>query len=435
MSTLNRASGWRPRTPFHYGWLILATGILANFSGVGFTSIVLGGIQTIISADTGWSSNHIALATTAGSWSFALSTPILGALADRYGPRVLMPLAALVAGVSYLAISSADALWQFYMAIIIGRSLGEVALMGIVPRTAVVNFFNRRRNLALGLMSVAFPIGAAITIQIFSLLSDSVGWRIIYRFYLGMFAFAMVLPLFLTMRRKPEDIGLLPEGEATLSANIDIAYSQTSPSIPSTIPIRETNWSTKEVVKTSTFWLLVITSGLGSMIFGAVVFQIVPYLEASGLSRGVSSVALSLAVVVASVLSPGWGYLADRIHPRHLALFAAPMAGIAMSLVLVSGGGALGFAMLIIWAAFFGGMLFVLNTAVLVQYFGRTSFGSISGLMTFFTMVSLGLGPTLSSLIVATGSGYNILFVIVTVTHYVALFLYYKARQPYHAAA
>ena len=329
-----------------------------------------------------------------------------------------------------MALSNAHSLWQFYLVIIVGRSLGEAVLMGIVPRTAVVNFFRRRRNLALGLMSVAFPIGAAINIQVFSLLSDSVGWRMLYRFYLGTFAFVMVLPLFLIMRRRPEDIGLLPDGELPISADEDRAYTEARPDVQSDVPTEEINWSTGEAIKTSSFWLLGIASGLTSMTFGAVVFQVVPYLEDSGLSRTVSSIALSLTVVVASLLSPGWGYLADRVHPRLLAMIAAPIASVAMSLVLVSGGGALGFAMLILWAVFFGGMLFVLETAIVVRYFGRASFGSISGLMTLFSMVSLGLGPTLSSLIVDTPGGFNALFVFGIVAQLLAFLIYYKARRP-----
>ena len=430
MSLAKSIAEWRPRTPFYYGWLMLGVGSMATFASTGLTQIVLGGIQTIISEDTGWSGKQIAFAATIGSWSAGLLTPLVGKLADRYGPRGIMPIAALISGGSCVIIGGSNSIWQFYLAVIIGRSIIDSALMGVVPLTAAVNFFQRRRNLAISLMSMAFPVGSAINIQIISILSGSISWRFAYRYYLGIFGLAMAVPLVLVMRRRPEDIGLRPDGDPPHPSGRQEPLGPTRSSGRTAAPTEEFDWRAGEALRTPAFWMMGALSGLGAMTFGVVLFQIVPYLEDSGLSRVAAFAALSLTTLVAALLSPGWGYLADRFHPRNMALVTVPISAAVMSLVLFSGGGGLGFGLLILWAAFHGGALFVLNSAIVARYFGRASFGSITGMITLITMLSLGFGPLLSALLVDATEGFSALFVFVMAAHFLAFLLYYNARTP-----
>lgn len=150
---LQTAANWRPRTPFYYGWLVLVMACLATFAGSGVSQAVLGAMQDFISEDMGWNRSTIAFAATAGTWSAALMSPAIGRLADRYGPRWLMPAGLVIGGISFYALAGIQAVWHFYAAYIVGRSLSGQMLIGLVPRTAAVNFFRRRRNLALSLTS------------------------------------------------------------------------------------------------------------------------------------------------------------------------------------------------------------------------------------------------------------------------------------------
>ena len=431
MSIAARIAGWRPRTPFYYGWLVLGVVILAAFAGTGISQIMLAGIQTIITDDTGWSSKQIAFAATGGGWATGLLTPLMGRLADRYGPRAIMPIGVLVAAGTYTLISEAHSLWQFYLAFILGRSIVDSSLLGVVPRVVAVNFFHRRRNFAMGTASTALVAGSAINIQIMSLLTNIVSWRTVYRNYLGVFSLALVVPLLVILRRTPEDIGLRPDGDPPPPSAGEIEQpSNIGAAANSSAQSREFNWRVGEAVRTPNFWLMGSSNALAGLMFGVVMFQIVPYLEGSGLSQSAASGALSLTALATALVSPGWGYLADRYHPRNLGMVAATLNMAFMALVLPSGGGWPGFVVLIFWGMSHGGLMFVLNSAILARYFGRASFGSISGLMTLFTLASMGLGPILGALLVDATGGFASIFVFGIAAYSLALLAYYNNRTP-----
>ena len=197
-------SNWRLRTPFYYGWLVLAISSLATFAASGLTQVVLGGIQVYITDETGWEDGSLAYAAAIGTWCSGLLAPLIGRLADRFGPRWLMPVGLVVAGLSFFALSGADSVWQFYAGYIVGRAVSNPVLVGLVPRTAAVNFFRRRRNMALAMVSIFRPTAGAINIQIISLIAVRQGYRAAYR-YMGVLSFILILPvmlLFLLFQRE-----------------------------------------------------------------------------------------------------------------------------------------------------------------------------------------------------------------------------------------
>ncbi len=210
---LRSISDWRPKTPFYYGWLILAISAIATFAASGLTQVVLGGIQVYITEENGWEDGSLAFASSLGTWGSGIVAPFIGRLADRIGPRWLMPFALVIAGVCYFILAGGDAVWQFYAGFVIGRMMVNSALIGLVPRTAAVNFFRRRRNMSLAMVSIFRPTAGAINIQIISVIAVRQGYRAAYR-YMGVLSLMLILPVMLFMRRRPEDIGLLPDGDS-----------------------------------------------------------------------------------------------------------------------------------------------------------------------------------------------------------------------------
>jgi sugar phosphate permease len=443
MTLIQSIASWRPRTPFYYGWLILGTAAVATYSSTGVTQLVMGGIQTFILEDTGWDRSTIAFTASSGTWVAGFVTPFVGRLADRYGPRMLMPAAAFVVGVCFFAIAETSVVWQFYVANIAGRAIANPFLIGVVPRTAAVNFFQRRRSLAIGISAMARPIGGAINIQLISIIAVAFSWRAGYQ-YMGALALAMVIPLFLIMRRRPEDIGLQPDGDAVAGLRArpgaphtnrpplsQSAPGQTQGSVP-TEPgpnRREFDWRAGEAIRTSTFWFIVLAEAFIVMTSSSVNFQVVPYLIDSGLSRAIAAGALSISSLLGALANPLWGVLSDRYSPKKLMISVLALAALFALLFLLIDSPGQNFFIVTAWGASAGGLT-ILGSMMIANYFGRASYGSITGIMGPVQTGALGLGPIFGALLISFTGSYTALFISALAAYCVAFVLIYSIRTP-----
>ena len=411
---------WRLRTPFYYGWLVLAISFLATFAASGLTQVVLGGIQVYITDDTGWEDGSLAFASSLGTWFSGIVAPFIGRLADRIGPRWLMPGGLVIAGVCYFVLSGGDAVWQFYAGFVIGRMMVNSTLIGLVPRTAAVNFFRRRRNMALAVVSIFRPTAGAINIQIISIIAVRQGWRAAYR-YMGVLSLILILPVMLFMRRRPEDIGLLPDGASPEQAQVFGEGARTL--------TPEFSWTAREATRTRAFWLLVTITFLGTMASSATGFSLVPYLvEDAGLSIAAAAGVLSIGTFLA-VANLVWGYLADRITPRWCLIVMMVGAGGTTAFLIGVNSLAAALVFALVWGVFSGG-LGSLENMVLAEYYGRGSFGTILGIFSPMQMIALGLGPALASTVRGLAGNYDGLYGAMMAAYLVAAVLMFLARPP-----
>ena len=420
ISWVQTALDWRIRTPFYYGWLILVMAFLAAFAATGVTQVVLGGIQIFITEDTGWERTTISLAVTSGTWLSGIFAPFLGRLADRFGPRWLMVVGLIAAGTAFLWLGGVQVIWQFFAAYILGRAVSNPALIGVVPRTAAVNFFRRRRNIVLALMSTYRPIGGAIAIQIISFIAIHRGWRAAYRYW-GILSFVLMLPLIVIMRRRPEDIGMLPDGAspqqvpqgAGMAPETDVEFS----------------WTAKEAWRTSAYWLIGATAVIGTIASGTTGYSLVPYLyEEVGVTKTQAVGVLSFGTFLA-ITNVGWGYLADLITPRWCLVIC--LSGTAAMLVFLIWVDSLAMALAFAlgWGVF-SGSVGSLEQMVLAQYYGRSSYGTIVGLLNPLQTFGLGVGPTLATVFQKTMGDYTVFYSILLSVHILGALFIFLAWQP-----
>ena len=427
---------WRPKTPFYYGWLILAMAALGTLAATGVSQVVLGGIQGFILEDMEWDRSTIALAALAGTWSSALLSPVVGRLADRYGPRWLMPFGLTVVGICFLALSLSSSIWQFFIPYIVARGISNPVLIGIVPRTAAVNFFRRKRNIALSLTGMSRPVTGAINIQIISAVAVAHSWRTAYR-YLGALSFFLVLPLMVLMRRRPEDIGLLPDGakhqESTEGAS---SVSGHGPNLGergrgATRASRdlEFNWTASEAFRTRALWFVGICTALGTMGGSSIGFSMVLYLqEEVGISKAQAAGVLSVSTFMA-ISNLAWGYLADRFTPRWCLIVALVSTSATVLYLLTVSSLPTAFVFGVAWGIFTGS-IGILEQMILAQYFGRASYGTITGTLSPLQTGALGLGPAMGALVRNATGTYRWLNVIVAGSYLLAALLIFLAKPP-----
>ena len=428
MSFINRPI----KTPFFYGWLILAVVATGAFVATSIAGVVLGGIQYFIFEDTEWNRSNIGVAAAAGVWCSGVVAPFAGRLTDKHGPRTLMPLGAIFLGLTLFGLGWFHSLKYFYFATITARAVSQPILIGVVPRTLAVNFFLKRRNTALALTGMFRPISGAIIVQIVSLFASTYGWRSAFSF-LGIFSLALSLPMILIIRRRPEDLGLLPDGvrhevrdsnETVLPESADLEQEKSR-----VTNYEQSSWTGREVLRTPAFWLVALTVMCSITGSSAIGFSLVPYLaEEANLPASVAVGVLSLSTFL-SLSNLAWGYVADRISPRWSMIIALTgSGGVILYLFLVNS---------ILSAYVFGlcwgiihSSLEVIVYMILAQYFGRVSYGVIAGSLRPFEAAGLGLGQILGPLMYDLLGNYSSMIIMSGGLQLVAALFIFLARPP-----
>ena len=375
----------KPRI-FH-GWYILFVLVLTSLIGAGNSQVFFGAMLLPITDDLNWSRSAVAGAVSLGTFVGGIAQPISGALADRYGTRVITSLGILLLGLAFFALASISEVWHLFVSYTIARAITMATISGVPPRTAAVNWFRRKRGRALGIVSTAPALGSAIT-AIFarSLTGSGVDWRSVFLIF-GV-ASLLMLPLTLgILRRKPEDLGLLPDG-----AKQEDFDSQVSEDLR----VREPAFSLNQARKTTAFWL--ITFGMSASAFstGLVSFHMVAFFVDNGLSETVGVISLSTFAFSGALSAILWGFLSEKFSEKLLAIIATGSGTLITLLFLLSSGNVLAVALSALFGFALRGEGALLNI-IIAQYFGRISFGAISGFTAPFQMLALSLGPITGS--------------------------------------
>ena len=426
-----RTGTFYSRTPIYYGWIVLFTGALGAFAAVSIAGAVLGGLQSLISADTGWSRASIGFTASAGVWTSGVVAPLLGPYADRYGPRWLMPLGTIFLGLCLLALGGVNAVWQFFLIALFARAIGQPLFIGLLPRTMAVNFFQRRRNLALAFTSLVRPVASAINIQVILAIAASKGWRAGFR-YLGFITLVLTIPIFLVVRRRPEDIGLLPDGDkpdgasrySTAPATADSSLRPTQPTAQISA-----DWTARQAMGTTAFWLVSFSTFLVLAAASGIGFNMVPYfIETGGLSVTQAATVLSASTLL-SLCNLGWGFLADRFSPRTITLCGYLTTLGTLFYMFTVNNLASAWIFGVTWGVF-SSASDALVSMIMAQYYGRSSYGTIMGALRPFEAAGLGVGQSLGALIYDFTGSYRALIVISVVFYVTAAVLIFLARPP-----
>lgn len=426
---------WRPQTPFFYGWLVLGVSALGAFVATSIAGVVLGGIQSFIVADTGWSRSAIGLAAASGVWASGILAPFIGRLADRYGPRGLMPLGTLLLGLGLIALGLTSSLAAFFVIAILARAISQPVLIGVVPQTLAVNFFRRKRNLALALTGVFRPISGAVLIPLIAIITVMYSWRSAFQ-GLGILSVLLSIPMWLIIRHRPESIGLLPDGDAgteqvlpeTPARPPGPVAAETAATPPGQSMLPEYAWSTRDVLRTRTFWLVASMTFLSVSSSSIIGFNMVPYLhEEAHLSTTQAAGVLSLSTLCA-LTSLVWGPAAERFTPRRC-IIATLLGAAAMVLFLVRVDSlASAYVFGLLWGIVSSAQM--LTYMLLADYFGQTSYGGIAGAMRPFEAGGLGVGQSVGGLLYDLTGSYRGLILVTLGAYLVTVLLMLLARPP-----
>ncbi|MFX0202560.1 MAG: MFS transporter [Candidatus Hodarchaeota archaeon] len=159
-----------------YKWIMVGLCFLMLFVVTGANN-AFGVLLLPMSAELGLSISSLALAATVSMLVGGVSQPVIGKLADTYGPKKSILVGVAVAGVSTLLLAFASFLWQVYL--LYGVFFGFTWMSSSMTAATVLvsRWFAEKRSIALTILQSAYPMGWLCMVPIATWLMLNVGWR------------------------------------------------------------------------------------------------------------------------------------------------------------------------------------------------------------------------------------------------------------------
>jgi MFS family permease len=395
------------RLPFFYGWIVVAVTFVTMAIGVNARTAFSLFFPPIIS-EFGWERG-----ITAGAFSFGFVvsgavSPLIGRLMDRAGPRAVMELGvALMAGGMLLAPLTREP-WHLYLTIGVMVGAGSVCLGYSGQSLFLPNWFIRKRGFAIGIAFAGVGIGSVTLLPWVQLMIEQTGWRTACT-AMGLLILLVLAPINLLVRKRPEDIGLQPDGDAAPSAGAAKPVSSIVDPVWA-----GTDWTLRRALATSRFWWIALGYFCGLYIWYAVQVHQTKFLLDIGFSPNVAVWALG---VVSLLGIPGQillGHVSDRVGREWV--WAASCAGFAVcfaalialkyqpSLVLV-------YLMVFTQGALGYGLTSVMG-AVVLEIFQGKHYGSIFGTIMLAALAGGAAGPWLTGFLHDLTGSYTLAFAI-----------------------
>jgi MFS family permease len=295
------------RLPVFYGWVVVAVAFVTMGLGVS-TRTAFSLLFPPILDEFGWERG-----VTAGAFSFgflvsAILSPFVGRLMDRYGPRVVieMGVGGMVAGLLLAPLVRQP--WHLYatLGVLVG---GGANCLGYTGQSLFLpNWFVRRRGLA---MSVAFSgvgVGSILVLPWLQAMIGRVGWRAACE-TLGLLVLALLAPLNLLLRQRPEDLGLEPDGDRSVRTS---AASGPTANVVDAAWVA-VDWTLSRAMRTARFWWIAAGYWCGLFAWYAVQVHQTKYLVEIGVSAPHAAWALGSVSLAGIPGQIALGHISDRI--------------------------------------------------------------------------------------------------------------------------
>lgn len=272
----------------------------------------------------GWGRDQISLAISVNVLLYGLTAPFAAALMERFTVRkVVMGALTTVSAGAFLT-TLVNAPWQLVMTwgVIVGIGTGSMAL--VFAATVANRWFVKRRGLVVGALTAAAATGQLVFLPGLTSLSTDYGWRSI-GLTIGTASLLMVPFIYIYLREKPSDLGMLPFG----------APDDWQPPVKSTMPAAKLAIVTlKEASAHKDFWYLTgsfFVCGLSTS--GLIGTHFIPAAHDHGMPQVTAASLLALIGVfdVIGTLCSGW--LTDKFDPRKLLFFYYSLRGLSLFLL------------------------------------------------------------------------------------------------------
>ncbi len=372
----------------YYGWRMVAVGSAIRILGgglhlYGFTVFFLP-----LSQDLGLSRAATSLVFSLARAEGAIEGPVAGYMIDRFGPRPVMLIAITLSGIGYLVFATVNSYTTFLLIYLGVISLAFGSGFMHSPMVIANTWFVRRRALAMTLISASIGVGGTLISPLLASAVRAWGWRSA-AVAAGIGLLIVGIPLASLVRRSPESMDLLPDGDPPRKQDGDSHGSRGKGGLSG-----EAEFTVKQAMRTSAYWMLVFATMVRVAGFTTMMVHFIPIMVWKGADERQAAYLLAAFAFLSLPAHLLLGWLADYVNkPRLMAV--AMLVGLVGLLSLILGRNEWN---LWLFAALFttAEAIFPVTWATVGDFFGRKSFGTIRGTMGFFYMWGAVAGPVVA---------------------------------------
>ena len=409
-----------------YGWWIVAAGsvISALQDGTYFFGFSMYFLP--VTRDFGLSRAATSLVYGLGRLEGGVVGPLAGHLVDRHGPRTMIAIGGVLAGLGFILLALTHSFATFLLVYVGVLSLGIHSGFSNGVMAAVNQWFIRRKALAMSITSMGFSVGGAVITPGIAYLVLTLGWRS-SAVISGVVVMAVVVLLSLVMRRSPESMGLLPDGDRDPPvARKNLLGIESSGFARQFATV---DFTAREAIRTPTYWLLAVAIGLRISGTSGLFVHMVPLIVWKGHSEPTGAfivAAVSFASIPTRVVL---GSIGDRWATQKI-LGITTASGVASLAILLLGGGQL-WQLLTFTVMFAASMSSgALGWALIGDLFGRKSFATLRGGITAVSsLMSTGMPVFVGWVYDTSGSYYWALTPMIGM-YLMASLLFWKLPRP-----
>ena len=380
------------------GWWVAGAVALVGFSRVAFFNPVLGVFIDPLQQEFGWSRAEIAGALSLGTVIAALGAPFIGHWIDRWGGRWFMVGAVAAVGVLLLLLASMQTLWQFYALFGAGRAV-VTAILDIAIVVTISNWFIRHRGRATGLTMIGTRGGMALMPLVVLLFLSVADWRAAFAALGVLVLLLALLPPYLLVRRRPEDLGLTPDGD-----------HRSTPLHGGHGTVSDPHWTVRQVIRTRAFWFLL--AGISALYFvgGATNLAMASHMQDNGLSRATAITVVTVWALVGIAGGIVGGELRERLGIRYALPLVMVLTTASLTILLTVENVWMAYLFALTHGLFFGAQL-PLTQIIVADYFGRWSIGAVRGVSAPVQWGFNAAGPVTAGIVFDARGSYDLLFV------------------------
>src|SRR5881628_568375 len=145
----------------HPAWVVLGAVTLCMMAGSGLRSVFCVYIKPM-EAEFGWGRGALSGAAAVSLLLLGAAGPLVGRLADRWGPRRVVAVALVLLGAGAIGAAFVQRLWHVYLTTGLLMALGAGGLALTTASTVAARWFEARRGVAIGIAAGGMSAGQLI---------------------------------------------------------------------------------------------------------------------------------------------------------------------------------------------------------------------------------------------------------------------------------